>query len=151
MIYINHSFLPSLFLTEVQHYACALNGIPGRPTWDTTLFSAVARDTQGSRRKRPTLGSQHVSYRTAICWGTDLSAPQRQFAGEPTGLLPTPDSRPVGSPTAICRGADRSPPQCQISDLSVPQHRYAGEPTCLGYNADVRLVVADLDIAIKTS
>ena len=37
MIYINHSFLPSLFLTEVQHYACALN-IPICST-DTTMVS----------------------------------------------------------------------------------------------------------------
>ena len=36
-IYINHSFLPSLFLTEVQHYACALN-IPICPT-GTTMAS----------------------------------------------------------------------------------------------------------------
>ena len=99
-------------------------------------------------------------------WGTDLSAPQRQFAGEPTGLLPnarqpscrlpndnllgsrqvcsrTPDSRAVGSPTTICWGADTSAPERQIADLSVPYRRYAGEPTCLGSNADVRLVVAN--------
>ena len=50
------------------------------------------------------LGSRHVGYRTTIFWGTDLSAPQRQFAGE---------------------------------------------PTCLGSNADVRLVAADPDIAIR--
>ena len=37
MIYINHSFFPSLFLTEVQHYACALN-IPICPT-GTTMVS----------------------------------------------------------------------------------------------------------------
>ena len=36
----------------------------------------------------------------------------------------------------------------KISDMSVPQRLYAGEPTCLGSNADVRLVVADPDIAI---
>ena len=37
MVYINHSFLPSLFLTEVQNYACALS-IPIRPT-STTMVS----------------------------------------------------------------------------------------------------------------
>ena len=56
-----------------------------------------------------------------------MSAPQRQFVGEPTRLLPMPDIRPGGAPTPI----------------------YAGEPTCLGSNADVRLVVADPDIAIR--
>ena len=77
------------------------------------------------------LGSRHVGPPTAMFWGTDLSAPQRQFAGEPTGLLPnarqptcrlpndnmlgsrhvcsrTPDSRPVGALTPICWGADMS-------------------------------------------
>ena len=79
------------------------------------------------------LGSRHVGPPTAIFWGTDLSAPQRRYAGEPTGLLPnarqptcrlpsdnflgsrqvcsrTPDSRPVGalSLTPICWGADMS-------------------------------------------
>ena len=29
------------------------DGIPGRPIWDTTLFSAVARDIRGSQQKRP--------------------------------------------------------------------------------------------------
>ena len=90
-----------------------------------------------------------------------MSGPQRQCSGEPTCRLPndnllgsrqvcsrTPDSRPVGSPTPICWGADTSAPERQLADLSVPQRRYAGEPTCLGSNADVRLVVADPDIAI---
>ena len=59
----NHSFLTSLFLTEVHHYACAVNisrlshgcddGIPRELPGDTTLFSTVARDARGSRRKRP--------------------------------------------------------------------------------------------------
>ena len=87
------------------------------------------------------LGSRHVGPPTPIFWGTDLSGPQRRYAGEPTGLLPnarqptcrlpndnllgsrqvcsrTPDSRPVGSPTTICWGADRSAPERQIADLS---------------------------------
>ena len=34
------------------------------------------------------LGSRHVGPPTAIFWGTDLSVPQRRYAGEPTGLLP---------------------------------------------------------------
>ena len=38
--------------------------------------------------KRQCLGSRHVGPPKAIFWGTDLSAPQRQLAGEPTGLLP---------------------------------------------------------------
>ena len=91
-----------------------------------------------------------------------MSATERQYSGEPTCRLPncnwlgsrqvcspTPDNRPVGSPTAICWGADRSAPQRQIADLSVPLRRYAGEPICLGSNADVRLVVADPDIAVR--
>ena len=59
----NHSFLTSLFLTEVHHYACAVNiprlshgcddGIPRELPGDTKLFSTVARDARGSRRKRP--------------------------------------------------------------------------------------------------
>ena len=59
----NHSFLTSLFLTEVHHYACAVNiprlshgcddGIPRELPGDTILFSTVARDDRGSRRKRP--------------------------------------------------------------------------------------------------
>ena len=89
---------------------------------------------------------------------------------EPTCRLPNGNilgNRPVGSPTAIVWGADKSAPQRQIADLSVPQRKfagkptgllpnaryptcrcgYAGEPTCLGSNADVRLVVADLDLS----
>ena len=71
-----------------------------------------------------------------------MSATERQYSGEPTCRLPngnwrgsrqvcspTPDIRPVGAPTAT--------------------PIYAGEPTCLGSNADVRLVVADPDIAIR--
>ena len=42
--------------------------------------------------------------------------------------------RQVGYPTPICWGTDLSG---------------TGEPTCLGSNADVRLVVADPDIAIR--
>ena len=91
----------------------------------------------GSRQVcSPTPDSRPVGSPTAICWGADrsapqrqiadLSAPQRQFAGEPT--RPLPNAR---------------------SDLSVLQRRYAGEPTCLGSNADVRLVVADPDITIR--
>ena len=57
--------ITSLFLTEVHHYACAVNiprlshgcddGIPRELPGDTTLFSTVARDARGSRRKRPSI------------------------------------------------------------------------------------------------
>ena len=101
---------------------------------------------------RQCLGSRHVGYRTAICWGTDLSAPQQIGVGEPTGRLSgvgvqtcrfssklplgsrqvgylALGSRPVGSP-ANCRwGADRSDTWRWGADLSAPQQIAVGEPT----------------------
>ena len=102
--------------------------------------------------------SRPVGSPTTICWGADTSAPQRQlvdmsvpqrrYAVEPTCLLPNARQPTCRLPNANLLGADTSAPERQLADLSVPQRRYAGEPTWLGSNADVRLVVADPDIAI---
>ena len=125
-------------ISQQMHNILAVSGEP-------TSSSSSSNTVQGSvllPHYRTLEVRPHVGPPTPIFWGTDLSGPQRRYAGEPTGLLPnarqptcrlpndnllgsrqvcsrTPDSRPVGSPTTICWGADRSAPERQIADLFI--------------------------------
>ena len=89
------------------------------------------------------LGNRPVGSPTPICWGADrsapqrpdiadLSAPQRQFAGEPTGLLPNARYPTCRRPNAdMLGGRHVCSPTPDIADLSAPQRQFAGEPTGL--------------------
>ena len=108
--------------SRVRAWSFVVVGLLDLPTSNTVSVTDSVSDSDTTKNKlklrqrkkklRQCLGSRHVGPPTAIFWGTDLSAPQRRYAGEPTGQLPNARySRPVGSPTAICWGADRSAPQ----------------------------------------
>ena len=87
-------------------------------TCPLSLIIDVTQARSGvSNKNRQCLGSRHVCYPMPICWGTDRSAPQRQFAGEPT--------RRLLRHCRFCRwGADRSVTQQihwrWVADMSAP-------------------------------